>query len=159
MIVTQDLTSTSLLIIFDFEPFKRQTCLTHGEMALHNKIVQREHKDLLKHPLTESFLQVKYRLIRPLFFVNIFLFSLFTLSITTLATLDTAYCRNVFNGTLNCFTDDKVDNVSALRSFNAFYVLTCLATSILFLREAVQILQTRLQGLHFNCTDFCPQYA
>ena len=158
MIVTQDLTSTSLLIIFDFEPFKRQTCLTHGEMALHNKIVQREHKDLLKHPLSESFLQVKYRLIRPLFLVNIFLFSLFTLSITTLTMLDTAYCSSAFNGTAdNCFTDAKVDDEVALRSFNAFYALTCLAASILFLREAVQILQTRLQGLHFNCNDVFPK--
>ena len=97
--------------------------------------------------------QVKYRLIRPLFLVNIFLFSLFTLSITTLTMLDTAFCRNAVNDTHNCFTAQKVDDVVALRSFNAFYVLTCMATSILFLRELVQILQTRLQGLYFNCID------
>ena len=153
--VTQDLTSTGLLIIFDFKPFKRQASGTHSEMALHSKIVLREHKDLLKHPLSESFLQVKYRLIRPLFFINLLLFSLFTLSITTLTMLDTAYCRNAVNETHNCFVDpdESVDvDVVARRSFNAFYVITCVATCILFLREAVQILQTRLQGQQFNCT-------
>ena len=140
----QDLSSTHLLVIFDLEPFKRQTCLSHGEMSLHNKIVTRQHKNLLKHPLPESFLQIKYRLIRPLFLFNVIIFSLFTLSITTLTTLDITYCRN-FNITYSCFVQEEVDDITALYFFKAFYVLTGMATAILFLREFIQMLQGRLQ--------------
>lgn len=142
----RDLTSTNLLIIFDFEPFKRQTCLAHGEMSLHHKIVSEDHKNLLKHPLIESFLQLKYRLIRPLFLINIILFLIFTLSITTLATLDTAYCRNL-NSTLNCLMQGEVNDKVASSTFTFFYVLTGLATLVLLFREVVQMLQTRLRYL------------
>ena len=34
----RDLTSTNLMIIFDFKPFRRQTSFSNGEMSLHHKI-------------------------------------------------------------------------------------------------------------------------
>ena len=142
----RDLTSTNLVIIFDFKPFRRQTSFSNGEMALHHKIVLQDQKNLLKHPLVESFLQLKYRLIRPLFLINILFFLIFTLSITTLATLDTAYCRNL-NSTLSCFLQGEVDDKVALNCFVFLYALTGLAMVILFFREVIQMLQTRLRYL------------
>lgn len=40
----QDLSSSNLLIIYDLEPFRKHFSPRHGEMSLHQKIVQRQLK-------------------------------------------------------------------------------------------------------------------
>ena len=40
----QDLSSSNLLIIYDLEPFRKHITQKHGEMSLHQKIVQKQLK-------------------------------------------------------------------------------------------------------------------
>ena len=133
----QDLSSSNLLIIYDLEPFRRHFTSKHGEMSLHKKIVQRQLRELLKHPLSESFLQLKYHLIRPLFLINLFLFFFFTFSISTLAMLATHIQNQCQLPGESCLHNNGVSNTT-LQSFNAFYALTCMTAIAVLMRELLQ---------------------
>ena len=54
-----------------------------NEMAVHQKIVKSKENFLLKHPLADSFLYLKWQMIRRYFFLNIFIYWLFVFCFTT----------------------------------------------------------------------------
>lgn len=50
-----------------------------NEMALLSKIVTSSQRDLLKHPLAEAFLHLKWQLMKKFVYLNILLYGLFLL--------------------------------------------------------------------------------
>jgi hypothetical protein len=119
--------------------FEGDGATSHGEMTLHSKMLECKKKDVLKHPLSETFLQLKYRLIRPLFLINLILFSLFTVVLTVLAVMSTyheQHCAHNQNITSICFALDE--NPEHKHVFFAFYAMTAATVALLLAREVVQ---------------------
>ena len=93
----QELDSGDLQIVYNFEVFFREGLdqavddineFTDyervDEMAAHVKAVQSKYRDLLKNPLMEAFLQIKWQLIKRLFYLNLFSYAFFLLMLTTM---------------------------------------------------------------------------
>ncbi len=92
----QDLTSKNLILIYDLKPFKYVApCPSRGEMTLITRIMEGgDLRDLMKHPLSDIYIHLKYCLFRPLFLLNLFCFSLFVSFLTILALLSTYNAAN-----------------------------------------------------------------
>ena len=58
-----------------------------NEMASHVKIVQSNYKDLLKHPLAEAFLHMKWQLVDSLFYFNSAMYTIFLVTLTAMSYL------------------------------------------------------------------------
>ena len=96
----QELDSSDLEIIFNFEIFFREGLreeiahiedLTNfnsvNEMLVMSKIVDSNYKDLLKNPLAEAFLHIKWQLIDTLFYMNVGFYATFLLMLTIMMVL------------------------------------------------------------------------
>ena len=91
--------------IFDFGIFyheglqKESNEKESNETAVPVRIVKSHYKHLLKNPLVEAFLHLKWQLIKPLFYLNIFCYGFFLLMLTMLATIVNTMteCHDVHN--------------------------------------------------------------
>ncbi len=97
----QDLDSSDLLLILDLEIFRREAELTRedgdafpDEMAAHSKMLRFQADKLLKNPLAETFLHLKWTLIKRFFYFNVFMYTMFVLSLTTLAVVATSVVKD-----------------------------------------------------------------
>ena len=95
----QRLDSGFLKIIFNFELFFREGLEKEdpvqseypkrhdqvNEMASHVKIIQSNYKDLLKNPLAEAFLHMKWQLVDSLFYFNSICYTIFLLMLTIMS--------------------------------------------------------------------------
>ena len=122
----QELDSTDLQIIFNFEFFfhegltKDLHCIENqpfqhvDEIAGLSKISDSNYKDLLKTPLAEAFLHIKWQLINSLFYCNVGCYAAFLLmlSIMTILLGHMSNCvSDIENGTF-CTTYNKELNRS-----------------------------------------------
>ena len=106
----QELDSVDLQIIFDFEFFFKEGFQNYAhdsyenldfvescyeeldsidEMAAHAKIVDSNRQYLLKHPLAEAYLHLKWQLVQKYFYFNMFLYACFVITLTAFAILQT----------------------------------------------------------------------
>ena len=168
----QELDSVDLQIIFNFEVFFREGLkeeITHiddlpnfngiDEMAVMSKIVRSNYKELLKNPLAEAFLHIKWQLIHSLFYLNVGAYVTFLLMLTAMSVLmgqmmkcgalaDENYhslnCTKVnetFFEVLQDFVDDeKTSNQCQGYAFILFFILTCLGLVFLAIRELLQFI-------------------
>ena len=169
----QELDSSELEIIFDFELFFRQGLarktneeeyLTedlndNNEMRAHSQIVQLTCQELLKHPLAEAFLHLKWKLTRKMFYFNVMAYSFFVLmfSILTIIMSKMNLCDKNYPVHLNCSTEynkwdtsnfgvvieaflthGNSDAQDLARAFLAFYILSLIGLAFLIGREALQ---------------------
>ena len=169
----QELDSSELEIIFDFELFfkqglRRKTNVDeyviedinyNDEMRAHSQIVQMACPELLKHPLAEAFLHLKWKLTRKMFYCNVIAYSFFVVmfSVLTIIMSKINLCDSNYPVNLNCSSEynkwdtnsfkDVIDayltygNSDAkdlARAFLAFYVLTILGLLFLIGREGLQ---------------------
>ena len=194
----QELDSTELTIIFDFELFFRQglkvqdelkrqrggleffefTDNEHShptnddninsmnEMEAHGQMVQMGCPELLKHPLAEAYLHLKWKLISRMFYFNVALYAFFVLMFTAMNVImskmnqcDSDYqvmnCSkagynkldtNNFGQVIQAFLESDESGAKELgQAFLVFYALTALGLLFLGLREAVQVLTTGLK--------------
>ena len=77
--------------IFEFGIFHQeglqQDSDSVDETAIPVKICKSYYKYLLKNPLVEAFLHLKWQLIKPLFYLNVFCYGFFLMMLTILATI------------------------------------------------------------------------
>ena len=140
-------------IIYDLELFKTRASTESGEMGLHKEMVEANRMDLLCHPLSDFFLQLKYPLIRPFFFVNLLIVLWFTVCLSVLSCLpcpilpwnvhssrrpDIPRCSELRNQTHLCFTAAWEEELNC-QTFLSFYTMTVLALIPLILREVFMI--------------------
>ena len=113
----QELDSVDLQIIFDFEFFFKEGCKNYphdaydnldfvensykeldsiDEMAAHAKIVDSNRQYLLKHPLAEAYLHLKWQLVQKYFYFNMFLYACFVITLTAFAILQTEMLKVAF---------------------------------------------------------------
>ena len=169
----QELDSSELEIIFDFELFFRQglerktneeeylieDLNDNNEMRAHSQIVQLTCTELLKHPLAEAFLHLKWKLTRKMFYFNVMAYSFFVLTFSILCIIMSKMnlCDANYLVHLNCSTEynkwdtpnfgvvieafltyGSSDAKSLARAFLAFYILTVIGLAFLIGREALQ---------------------
>ena len=94
----QAIDSADLQIIFNFEIFfhegklglieRRSDKMQVNEMDAHLKIIESNHKELLKHPLAEAFLHFKWQLNKKVFLLNCVAFFTFLLMLTSMTMLE-----------------------------------------------------------------------
>ena len=78
--------SKDLLLIFDFTMFRNEISKSGmDEMSVHKQILDSKEKELLKHPLAEAFLYLKWRRHRMFFYSNFAFYCLFAFSFTVFA--------------------------------------------------------------------------
>ena len=126
----QELDSVDLQIIFDFEFFFKEgfekypldaeaeqdlnVCKKKigaiNEMAAHSKIVEYNRQDLLKHPLAEAYLHLKWQLVQKYFYFNMFLYACFVLTLTAFATVQAEMFK--------CHNDHKTFQMVACGNYN-----------------------------------------
>ena len=101
--------SNNVLVIFDYELFYRQGVMDKvvdnanpnqrenglnnpatatitepcDEMAVHRQLLRHDTGDLLKHPLSESFLHIKWQLTRTILYANLLYFMSFVIVLTS----------------------------------------------------------------------------
>ena len=182
----QDLQSMDLQIIFNFEFFfkegfegninntefqmKNKEFGLVDEMAAISKIVASKERQLLKHPLAEAFLHLKWQLVRKYFYWNISMFTIFLIALTTFVVIqnemfkchpgwksDQFECgkyhkKRPINGTWAfSFLDlvkeyhgkDDPQLTRYWRTFWTFGILSVIGFSFLTLRELRQMKNTR----------------
>ena len=91
----KDFNAEDFQIIYDLEIFKpksqevqgEKSQDVQGEMSQYKDITSANENDLLGHPLSEVFLQLKYWLFRPFFVGNLFLVLVFTICLSVLSCL------------------------------------------------------------------------
>ena len=79
-----------------------------NEMAVHQKIVKSKENFLLKHPLADSFLYLKWQMIQRYFFLNIFMYGLFVFCFTT--------CLYAQQELYNCRSNRTVGKVDTVQN-------------------------------------------
>ncbi len=138
----QDLTSKHLVVVFDLELLSlAEQTIEHGEMTYHNKVVSGGSgmNDLLEHPISEAFLQLKYQLVRPHSLFNVSMYLSFTVCLTLLAVVATAVmaeCDTMSFGSLwPCL---KATGDFYRIAFFVLFLLTGMGTLMIFLRELAQ---------------------
>ena len=136
----------SLLIIFDYELFYRQgvmdtmidkvnanqskevpndpptstTTERCDEMAVHHELVKYDTGNLLKHPLSESFLHIKWELTKPIVYAIL----LFFLSFAILLTSETAFEAGLLKCNVTGSNDTGAFNLYGLHYFSCSTALT-----------------------------------
>ena len=107
----QPIDSDNLLVIFDYEMFYQEGVInsssmsssnlehppamkplaqkTCDEMAVHRAILKYDVGDILKHPLSESFLHIKWQLTKKVPYANLLSVALFVFTLTALAVYET----------------------------------------------------------------------
>ena len=136
-----------------------------NEMEAHGQMVQMACPELLKHPLAEAYLHLKWKLISRMFYFNCGLYAFFVLMLTTMTILmskmnqcDSGYhvmnCSqsynkldtNNFGQVVQAFLASDESGAKELgQSFLVFYTLTALGLLFLCLREALQVMTTDLK--------------
>ena len=128
----QELDSVDLQIIFDFEFFFKEGFQNYphdayenldfvensykeldliDEMAAHAKIVDSNRQYLLKHPLAEAYLHLKWQLVQKYFYFNMFLYACFVITLTAFAILQTEMLkckRGLINEIIVCGDFNKL---------------------------------------------------
>ena len=95
-----------------------------NEMAVHQKIVKSKENFLLKHPLADSFLYLKWQMIRKYFFLNIFIYWLFVFCFTTFL-----YAQQEL---YNCRSNRKVGKVNKFNFTSYFKIPSLFQRNSLF---------------------------
>ena len=158
----QDLDSTDLLIIYDLEMFYHESFGSEqakedsfDEVAGIAKIVSLRAGDLLKHPLTELMLHMKWRRIKRVFWMNLGIYIAFVLCLTSMAAMQTWMVLDFDEkdggkthdecAVNNSFADicwyDRIyeeTNQTIRMSFDGVYYVVCVFTGLLVMRETVQ---------------------
>ena len=137
-----------------------------NEMEAHGQMVQMGCPELLKHPLAEAYLHLKWKLISRMFYFNVALYAFFVLMFTAMNVImskmnqcDSDYqvmnCSkagynkldtNNFGQVIQAFLESDESGAKELgQAFLVFYALTALGLLFLGLREAVQVLTTGLK--------------
>ena len=75
------------------EPTDDESSENCDEMALHKKLVKLKFECVLSHPLSESFLHLKWQLTRPLLFLNMIMYGVFLIFLTSLILYETYLIR------------------------------------------------------------------
>lgn len=101
----KDLDSKDLLLIYDFTVFRNEISTSDimDEMSVHKQIVDMKEQELLKHPLVESFLYIKWRLCKRISLANFLLYMTFSICFTIFALLTTNMVKSC-----KCTHDDLV---------------------------------------------------
>lgn len=145
-----DLESNDLLVTFDLELFYQESRFSSSssdEMALPAKLVSLQLRSLLKHPLVETFMQLKWNQTRLLFYANVLLFGLFTISLTAFALISTQIgqgCRGfVANASSHVGILDCIHAIDEEGSWQAstFWVsqsVTVISFGVVLTRELLQ---------------------
>ena len=111
----QELDSSSLKIIFNFEVFLREGIDDENspfdipknfddinELASLMKIVRSNYKDLLKNPLAEAFLHMKWQLVDKLFYFYFIWYTIFLVILTIMSYIMGEMTRSRSNCTPIC---------------------------------------------------------
>ena len=134
-------------IIYDLQSFRHTVNEdSHGEMSLIARLMESGMTTsfLMEHPVMETFLTLKYELMRPLFVMNFVLFILFTLlltSLTLMMTFQGESCAKYHAESTWYNCEDSDETHHAAEAFKVLYALTCTMLSVLILREVVQMIQ------------------
>ena len=165
----QELDSEDLKIFFNFEVFLQEGIDSSknqfdevNEMTIHKKIVHSNYKILLKNPLVEAFLHIKWQLVDNLFYLNsgCFITFLVMLTLMTILMANLSQCATEPNiiQSLNttCTTYNKINesniwnvvqeyissndsNSNALGlCFFISFLFTCVGVVLLMVRELIQ---------------------
>lgn len=101
----QDLDSSGLQIIYDFELFFNE--MENGdEMTTHSKLVNSKSLDLLQNPLVDAYLQIKWQLIQKFFYLNLACFSFFLVMFTFFGILTGKLYQCSLNHDMTCWSCD-----------------------------------------------------
>ena len=137
----QDLDSMDLQIIFNFELFFKEGLeyeisndqeITDedleniDEMAAHSKIVDSQERDLLKHPLAEAYLHLKWQMIQKYLYFNMISYTIFLLALTSFVILQTEIfkCGGWENiTTTECGEFHKQRPINETFEFNFFIII------------------------------------
>jgi hypothetical protein len=76
---------TDLKITLDFTLFHASKT---SEMSVLNKIIETNHNELLKHPICESFLHLKWLLVKNYFYTYVFFYLIFVVALSGVVLLD-----------------------------------------------------------------------
>ncbi len=156
-----DLDSSDLLLVFDLGLFDSEARLDNGdcvgeecdgpndEMVVHKKMVFLKLRDLLKHPLAEMYLHLKWDQTKKYFYFNIFAFGLYTLFLTGLSIFSTYIVKEcsdtplTFPGSTEerpAFGIQQCLHKTPLldMAFWISFYLTLAASCVFLLREVVQ---------------------
>ena len=122
-----------------------------GDHTIETKVLKQiqdsKRDELLAHPLTETFLYLRWTLISKFFYINIVFYLLYLISFTMLV-LWTSRSKYVHHGNgthvENSNTNQIVPFVKKMRFlWFPLYILTTTLTVLIFLREAFQALSER----------------
>ena len=145
-----DLDSSECLLIYDFDLFvgpSEDGKVDYRDEMLYHVAMTYHQKELLKHPLPELFLHLKWERTKRFFFVNLLICVLYALSLTTLALVSSKVVNDCHGEAAELNTTTAVgiqsclgasNSFTAKRCFFAFHILTGLFTLVLLLREFIQ---------------------
>ena len=143
---TDDVDSSDFVLIFDFRVFHEESKLSQtgidDEMLLHSKVLFLGLKDILKHPILESFLALKWNLTKKYFYINLSLYFLFTVILTSVAVMSTAIEENCPNNNPNSLIYECLDDNESKIPPNVYTgtLYTSIIFTLLFLvRESSQL--------------------
>jgi hypothetical protein len=171
----QDMDSSDFELIYNFEIFFKEGLQAEfddisdvdtsdiNEMAVHTKIIEMRQRVLLKHPLVEAFLHIKWQLMKKFVIANVVQYTIFLVVLTVLAILQTKMTKcypeddNTSQSILLGCTDHHKWNVTNFYTilehhwsssdgievtegiaFMVFYCLTGIGFLVLFIRELLQ---------------------
>ena len=88
------------MVVMDYDIFYREGIMDtkstnlgptrcDDEMAVHKAILKYDNQDILKHPLSESFLHIKWQVAKHVPYANLLFILLFAIVLTSLAVYET----------------------------------------------------------------------
>ena len=93
----QDLDSSDLLLVYDLELFHHESTrgedMEPDEMAAHSKIVALKDDEILQHPLSEVMVYLKKYRIAKFYNINLLVYFLFLVALTTLVLMQTMFLK------------------------------------------------------------------
>ncbi len=149
----QDLDSSDLLIVLDLEVFHRQAQLSRlkDETAAHSLMVDYGGGDnLLRHPLAETFMHMKWNMVKRFFYINVTMYTAFVISLTALAVTATSIVKDYteemhrvnmtpveYDGLPMKECLDATEAGAKQNTFWTFLVITLIGTVVLTIREVL----------------------
>lgn len=152
----QDLSSSDLLLVYDLTLFRHEAKVSAGgvengeEMAAHGKMVLVKLRDLLKNPLAETFLHLKWSMTKKFFYANLFFYFVFTAILTALTVMATNVmmdCQKREHRSNQTFELDlghclEVVNNSKMIAFWVLFGLNNVLLFLLLMREILQAIHS-----------------
>ena len=122
------------LLILDFSQFKHTT-REKNEMDIHLAVANSGNDDLLVHPIMQAFLDIKWRIFRKTYWLNVLVDLLFAISLTLVGRyfIDLTHCHQCDGNHLDwndadifCRINNTLDNGTIIYENDfAKYNLTC----------------------------------